>query len=516
MSSENKVSAENNTLTESKKNSKAGSNKHRSGKSKSKKTRKNCVVLRYILPFYLKHEGDLDFDRIHSSVSADPAWEETDAWIKDPKTGIHTSEQDLYDYIIKQFSFSDDSTNIGCVWKYNNVDSLPEVIYKAEDKSDRKIHFTDMGLYLFRTGIGLLWYEINASSVSGSVKELIRFQNSFKELCSTRHTKERQNKLRFIDEDGFETELILGKILDGILNELPFEQSYFAMRRLESSKGDTNGPILPDKAILYNYLAVPASENDVPDHDPELSFWAFCFANGYSDLYLTNDDLEESFYRPFRNEVWNVTNEGCSCCVKYTNMSNGFFTGSFPQRIRGDYFLTYILLLHQHYSLLNYATWVQKNMSADGKTYRDSPEKSKRKLEKMLLDMNTFLSKNIYASVSHITTQNEFYLYGLSRLHIRENISSINLGTDAIVEMLNVQENAREADADRKANLLFGSLSILVVFSALTDMAALFDVAGAWQSAKMPLYYIFLVIIIGLGLFAFYGFLKNIFSRKKE
>ena len=104
---------------------------------------------------------------------------------------------------------------------------------------------------------------------------------------------------------------------------------------------------------------------------------------------------------------------------------------------------------------------------------------------------DTFLSKNIYASVSHITTQNEFYLYGLSRLHIRENISSINLGTDAIVEMLNVQENAREADADHKANLLFGSLSILVVFSALTDMAALFDVAGAWQSAKMPFYYIF-------------------------
>lgn len=464
-------------------------------------------TLRYIVAFSYDSDS-LSFEDICSDIEKDDTWVSSDLWFK----GI---EQDLYNYILDQFTPRDDRSNIGTAWLYKDVPSLPALSYRISmrGRADKvfNISFSDMGLFLFRSKVGLLWYEIDAPDFD-DVSELIWFQNAFKELNLNRNLK----KFFMRDQDGALTAFHMGSFLDDILRRLPCEISYFAQRRSVIDHNDANGNKLPvpDKAVLFTYVSTPSKAGDVEDHDADLISWAYCLTGGHNPRHMIPEDIEKDYYHPFRNVYWNVTNEGCACCAKYTARNNKFFSDQFATRFRHDYFYIYIILLHQSYSLLNYSTWIERELPADTLDYISYADSNRKKIELFLLSMNTFLSKNIYASVSHIQHHNDFYAYGVDRLKIRDNAASLNLGTDAIREILEVHESRREAADDSNRNYLFGLLSILIVFSALTDANSLFDIPHD-QRLSNPLYWIVMIFIVFLCLATIFNLLRMTWKNRK-
>lgn len=71
------------------------------------------------------------------------------------------AEQDLYQMIADCFEMDEKQNNIGCSLHYcmpgNNI---LEINY-TKFKKDFVVSITDLGLYLFRSGVGFLWYEIS-------------------------------------------------------------------------------------------------------------------------------------------------------------------------------------------------------------------------------------------------------------------------------------------------------------------------------------------------------------------
>lgn len=133
------------------------------------------------------------------------------------------------------------------------------------------------------------------------------------------------------------------------------------------------------------------------------------------------------------------------------------------------------------------------------------------RIKELQLTINTFLTNNINASVSHIQHQNDFYRYGIERLNIKGNIESVSIGTDAIDEIIEADENRHEAERDTKMNLLFGILSVLVVFSALADANTLFDI-NLRQRFGNPVWIIvmgFITVLAVIVLNGLYRVLKN-------
>jgi len=465
-------------------------------------------TLRYIIAFSYDSDS-LSFEDLCSTLEKNGTWLSSDLWFK----GI---EQDLYDYILDQFSPRSDRTNIGTAWLYKEVPSLPSISYHISFPGHRdkvfNLSFSDMGLFLFRSKIGLLWYEIDAPDFA-DVSDLIWFQNAFKELNLER------NLQRFyrLSKDGTEEPFHMGLFLDSIIRQLPCDIRYFAQRKSFVENKDIHGNNLPvpDKAVLFTYMSCQSETDDVEDHDTDLISWTYNLTGGHSPRHMIPDNIEKDYYHPFRNVYWNITNEGCACCAKYASKNSTFFSDHFITRFRHDYFFIYIILLHQSYSLLNYSTWIEKQLPADKSEYISYAEINRQKVELLLLSMNTFLSKNIYASVSHIQHHNDFYSYGVNRLRIRDSAESLNLGTDAIREILEVHENRREAADDSNRNYLFGVLSILIVFSALTDANSLFDIPHD-QRMSNPLYWIVMVFIVILCLSTVIKLLRMAWKRRKK
>ena len=452
----------------------------------------NTTILRYLVAFSYD-ESELNYDQRHSKLNSGDVWEETSLWVE----GI---DQDLYDYILDQFQYSSTQTNIGSAWRYSSLENLPRIIYHPKRKKpseETSVPITDLGLFLFRSNVGFLWYEIDSAAISASPDDIFDFQYDFKEL-----NKESNLKLfSFASGAGeFSGCTTMGLLVDQIIMDTITPDIKYFSRRPDVTSGSSR--YVPDKAILFSYLATAFDRDREESSYSELIRYTYYLTNGFNYRYAHPDEIDSTFFHPFQHVYWSITNLGCACCVKYTSADRHFFTEIFQKKICTDYFTMYLLLLHQSYSLLQFATRIEHSMPAESSLYMSDVKSNHKRIEDLLLSLNTFLMKNVYASVSHIQHQNEFYQYGIAKLHIEDNIRSINLGADAIENVLMVHENRREAEDDNKRNMIFLILSSLVVFSALADANTLFDI-DLPSRLSGPAYVLVMGSIIVLGAVAF-------------
>ena len=89
-------------------------------------------------------------------------------------------------------------------------------------------------------------------------------------------------------------------------------------------------------------------------------------------------------------------------------------------------------------------------------------------LESLNGQINLFLVKSVYESVSNVHHQNGVYRYGKTELCIEEDIQSLTVGLDALKDM---EKEKRERKVD-SAVVVFG---FMVVVSALLDGLSLVD-----------------------------------------
>ena len=421
---------------------------------------------KYIVPFSY---DSIHFDGLQSNES----------WIILDQT--KEVESDLYEYVRRSFitsrndKDSDHSTKIGCIYEYQGR-LLPGNFRLKYVHGENIIYFYIRHVYLalFQTGIGFMWFEPEVRGGFNSVEEAIDFNYLVKEMARDERSNYlyREQVIDFTGNEEISEERIiqggkkykkdesfyLGGWIDDIARSISQNINYYPDR---TRTIDNVKRVLPDKFVLFHYGLIYNS-NDVEKN-------MIYLARGYKESYALPDDYASWVYKPFENVRYYAASEGCGYFVISDEQTPEFFKAGMP-KIGNDYFMMYLLALYQNYTLLRYSELISNKLSSDRSDYKRYSKELEESLDDLTTELNIFLAKSVYSSVSHIQHQNEFFNYVSDKLLIRENINSVTAGIEALN---NIERCLYEEEVEKKNNYLntcLTAVSILALFSAFNDV----------------------------------------------
>lgn len=486
--------------------------------------------MRHVVPFELSY--DADFEELCSLI--DNHKDDPYAFMGNENEGgdhfwrrvsLSHGEQDLYKYIVDEFAAPVDSKvrlaeKSGVFWSYQSDTGKNDVLKLSAKLPGReesvRLRIKEMGLYVFRSGVGFLWYElyIDEKKLPDSVS-LIEFQYKIKEL-----------NLRSADFIKIDSDLVTWPREAGMSGVIPFSLGnwvacrlaflnvrYQASRRshysllLNKASGNTLDhnrrrelgisfrEIIPDKALLFNYFAFRTPcEFSIDDEDAART--VYYLTKGYKESYVMSSDVPGKMHKPFGNVLWMATREGAGYYAWYDESNRAFFVSNQYNKVMNDYFLMYIKAIYQSYSLMRYAVRTSKMLPDRLNEYlqiSDETEIISEKITRLCTELDLFMIKSVTTSVSHIHHQNDFYSYICRQLSIKEDIMSVTSGLNSLNELqqMKVQKKREKEDAEDRAlrrvseerekqsdknfQTGLGIVTFLVVISALTDTYGLVD-----------------------------------------
>ena len=484
--------------------------------------------IRYVIPFEIDIENS-SFEHICRKTE----WH-TDypySFLGEANTsyaGLRKGEQDVYPYIVDEFAFDgaiDDGTvgKTGCFWKYSLFEDHPFQLEYTDGKNyeqsrkKRRLSICDMGLYIFRSGIGLIWYEIQGDAHTFETsKELIEFQNVMKELnrANNNHLWIKSQALHFPEKyltEAYHTEVVPFMLGNWIAERLQFLDAGFLAHRNNSyasllgefyykdldkkewsRKRNELYHLLPkscaNKALAFSYVVFGRGQNWTKNEDALKT--AYYLASGYKESYEMSSEIESVVKNPFANVYWMAAREGCGYFAWEGERNRIFFEKNQYAKIMNDYFLLYIRAVYQSYSLMHYAVMISGRLSDDYQVYvnvNDKTEQLSKQISDISTEINLFLVKSIVTSVSYVHHQNEFYDYLIERMQIREDAESVTAGLASLKELQHEtlirkqnnqkateqaereKEAQREKEADNMFQIGLGLMTFLAVISAVTD-----------------------------------------------
>ena len=389
------------------------------------------------------------------------------------------------------------------------------------------IDLTEMGIYLFRNGLGFVWYELDPGPISSD--RLIGMQHYIKELNRVskigllKIEKEpvsegmvvgkkviRNNGEKYHGKDIYLTPFFMGKMLvdtmrflgvtfltgrkshyrgmletaDRFIEDFPYEKKRYSAGTLERAAQDY--PAFPDSAVLFSYghMVNPEKPEDLGE-EMDRCFLSFYLTKGYLAGYNCSPEAAKNMVHPFKDSIWYAGSEGASYFVWSTKAGHEFYRGGIMEKIKNDYFPLFIKSLYQSYSLFILGRKIQEEIPAQD--IEKMSDRDYERIAKRYEEVNLFLTKSMATSVSYIDHQSEFYNYLKERLRIAEDVRSISSGLDALdalqkeerhrKEVLRLAEESRlekekEEEEKQRDNAVEGVLKIisyLAIVSALID-----------------------------------------------
>lgn len=143
----------------------------------------NLQLTRYVVPFFFSSDH---YQVMYQTLLESAVWERD--------TVKRDVEQDVYSYLLSVFDGAENHTDIGSVWAYTDgvgagkKSDLLNMILLQDKKEDGSIDYMKVqmkaaGLFLYRTGVGFLWYELEIHVPDDfNVKQCAELQNKLKEL----------------------------------------------------------------------------------------------------------------------------------------------------------------------------------------------------------------------------------------------------------------------------------------------------------------------------------------------
>lgn len=449
-------------------------------------------VSRYILPFYyedhkngytsiidyLKNKQNIEYEKLR--LPKDSVWVQKGFWTNSRSERDVQPELDIYKYLLELLKeypedYENHKSNLGASLLLVSNGKLLDLDYKLSDEElFIGIKCRDLGILLFKNGIGFLWYEIEFCN-SLDTQTYMEFQRDFKELARTHSESLRRRTGR----DSFEI-FQMGEWISELLKIDKFGIRFWG--ECEKNGDSTMSKrMIPDKALLFQYLLV---NDDKEAHETLREQLAFYVANGYDKKYNPPAGLTSETYKPFGNTCFYASKSGMSYIVSSDSDSEKFFAHNFKEKFIRDYFFIYILLLYQSYSCSYYSILLSK-LPAETDDLEGN-RKYVEFLEELLSRINLFLVKSVYDSVSNVQHQNGVYKYGKRILAIEEDIKSLTIGLDALREvekgklaLIEEEKNKKNQELiDKKEKALNRGLTVfgfLVVVSAAIDAVNLVD-----------------------------------------
>lgn len=433
-------------------------------------------LLRFTIPFHLSDNNN-DKKKIFLSL-------EKMGWKQEH---IVQGENDLYEYIT---DLVNDSmiNDVASSWK------LPKDFYKKRgfvtkmNQQEINWNIEQVGLVLFSTGVGILWYEINTSKIT-EFTQIMDITYALKELARGKREDnyiqfgekvageddpkilewEKDDAIQIIEKKSTPQGLIVKglkkinlftDVLFDFISDIKID-TYFANRLHEKE-------ICPDRAIPFSWV-YEISENTIEDGLDK----TFHLGRAYKSSYDMSSRINvDDFYIPFDDSIWYASLEGCGNYT-YPNLEKPFYTSGYETRLN-TYFYLYILCLGQYYSLLQLAQEVSM-LPTDETKYSSKDDR----LEKILDKIHVFNLKNNYSQVGHLTQHNEFYEYLQKRLGINKMQQELEVELQALFEMIERKKAIKQAKNYQVITIIGG---IFVVLQAFINVAAMYGSAinGEW------------------------------------
>lgn len=478
----------------------------------------NSLVLRYVIPFSFER----GYENLYNNLTVTNQWNMIEK---------QTNSGHVFSHLYQSVYGSCSPNSMGSTWEYLHKPRAPELRYTS-DKNTSPTHWriTQTKLHIFPTNIGLLWYELtpfNKKQPEQDLDTLTIMQNRFKE-CSHTHLHFEQKRPRHSKEeetvfDPFDAAIWLHDILAPLGQVRYFNGSCM--------KNDRQ---CPSKALIFNYMLLHSDESI---SDRQLQKAAFRLTNGYTLKYLPSEEALQSGLHPFEDVYMYASRSGCGYYAILNESNQAFFAGNFNENIRTEYFFLYTLALYQSYSLMNFSRKSAEDYPSNPGSYNTAGEIGVQ-LDQFLAELNTFLMKGMYTSVSTVQHQNDFYNYVKKRLMIQEDVESIRFGTEALVEMQHMRHERNEARQrekeaeiqnrqDRLQNMTLAVLSLFPLFTVFRDLDELFDklstldLSVLWQNicagsfltiAEVVIY----VFVIAIMLTCIIILIVNFFPKKEK
>lgn len=458
--------------------------------AKKKGTEKKDRMMRYIVPFSFSGDYEDVCRKLENPESG---------WRNEKVSGRH-----VYRHIYQTLNYADGAKAMqGSVWKPEQAQRIL-LWLDLDDDNHQYANMNEWGMYLFRTGIGFFWYEIYLKDTEIPVELLIQYQDSLKSFGLSR----RKRQLTYLAAGRKKSDAV--EAGDVLPDDVPFyiekwicenlqvleeEISFYLVQGVgRSSQKNSDKPEkgkTPERALLYNYFGFDFERETEEQSEEVLNKKLLDYASyltlGRNSRFLRSSEQAENAFQPFRNAYWYVSDEGCGCYVCKNNQENRqYLEQNLTDDVRRDYFILYMLLLYQLYSLIHFSEKIEYELSADVRDYLDSSDAYNDKLTRIQAEINTFLLKSGHTSVSQMRVQNEFYNFAKKNLRIREEIQSLTAGVDFLEELLETREDKRQQEKekdeqnrkeeeDKRLSASLGLLSILCVLSAFTDGIGFID-----------------------------------------
>ena len=245
-----------------------------------------------------------------------------------------------------------------------------------------------------------------------------------------------------------------------------------------------------------------------------LFFLRNCFSEQYTYYEDQEKGEEEEIYVHSDRALWGVTQEAAVCLVypNYTKETD-FYRGEFYQNLNSSYLLTYVLLLHQKYTLYlflrNIGDFEHEENRDELRNYRDR--------------LYRFETGYVFSHISEVPQYQGLYEKLFSNMKLEEMYQDVR----EPLAMLNKMEQEAEHEEREKQNARLTDamfvLSILVIFSALTDGFELVEKffgfgelgIGHWIGRLLLVLIVAALIATGFRGTGFINWVKDKWKQKK-
>ncbi|MBQ8648025.1 MAG: hypothetical protein IJ484_07785 [Oscillospiraceae bacterium] len=235
-----------------------------------------------------------------------------------------------------------------------------------------------------------------------------------------------------------------------------------------------------ERANVLSLTHMPG-EKDPEQMRRDLYYLRRCQSEGF--LYQPDEVKEQrEVYDSSADVAWGISAEAAACLV-FPEMGRGdFIKRIFVHNFDSQYLFTYVLLLHQKYVLYLFLTRIGVGRYNDLKA-----------LEEYRQQLYEFETNHVFTTITEVDQYDRFYrnvgrafaLYDMYK-DVREPIVSLReLQREKQEEERKQQEEAQKQREERMNNAL-ALLSILTVFSALTDGVAFIEQAFGLLQGILP------------------------------
>ena len=461
------------------------------------------VTLQYFVPFRFE---DSRFDAFNKAFEAEQR-EGENLW---GKTSFPLADNTLfYTHVLSMMNVRENGNSVCRSWKL----LLPEgnrYLYmdhrSREEQTGYVFTLTDVYVHLFKTGIGFLGYQVAFSSKRlQDPAMLIRFQNRIKRLNIS-------NKQLYIltgpgdpvpeggtaDSSGRKPVMLGRKLTELLPGSIRPETGFFGVA------GENQ---IPAAALLFSYLCYDCTDRD------RLKEITVHMALGYDLRNRQSGETIEACRELTGDVYFYVSQGGCAISVIPNAENENHFVRNSPA---DKYSFILAVLFYQHCTLLNFTTRLYTDFPSDSRAYLGNSDYADR-MQDFITDVDTFLMKGDFSSVSHIQTYNKFYAVSRAALNIEEDKQGLRSGFESLA---GIQKSQQEEKLNNRINVIATLLAVLALLPEFCNpdfmKLPIMLVRGKWGimkgSEKLSLVF-FIILFFAAVITIVYVFRS---SRKKK